>query len=237
VRALLAGTAERTLDVQYYIWHWDMTGILLLEALHASADRGVRVRLLLDDNNISSELDARLMALDAHPNIEVRLFNPFMIRKPRLIGYITDFSRLNRRMHNKSFTADNQVTIIGGRNVGDEYFGAADDVLFADLDVMAVEGQSSRMYQMTSTATGPANRHTLSTACCRPPILSCSKNWYRRQRWSKGLRLPWPIWMRYVTRLPYANWFREIWNWNGLSPAWSATILAKGLADPRKTLT
>ncbi|WP_442499641.1 phospholipase D family protein [Methylobacter sp. sgz302048] len=137
VRALLAGTADRTLDVQYYIWHWDMTGILLLEALHASADRGVHVRLLLDDNNISSELDAMLMALDAHPNIEVRLFNPFMIRKPRLIGYITDFSRLNRRMHNKSFTADNQVTIIGGRNVGDEYFGAADDVLFADLDVMA----------------------------------------------------------------------------------------------------
>jgi putative cardiolipin synthase len=138
VRALLAGTAERTLDIQYYIWHWDMTGILLLEALHASADRGVRVRLLLDDNNTSSELDAMLMALDSHPNIEVRLFNPFMIRKPRVIGYITDFPRANRRMHNKSFTADNQVTIIGGRNVGDEYFGAAEGVLFADLDAMAV---------------------------------------------------------------------------------------------------
>lgn len=76
-----------------------MTGILLFEALHASADRGVRVRLLLNDNNIYSELDAMLMALDAHPNIEVRLFNPFMIRKPRLIVYINDFSRLNRRIH------------------------------------------------------------------------------------------------------------------------------------------
>lgn len=138
VRALLAQTADRTLDVQYYIWQWDMTGIMLLEALHASADRGVCVRLLLDDNNTSSELDVMLMALDSHPNIEVRLFNPFMIRKPRLIGYITDFARTNRRMHNKSFTADNQVTIIGGRNVGDEYFGAAEGVLFADLDVMAV---------------------------------------------------------------------------------------------------
>ena len=82
-------------------------------------------------------LDALLAALDAHPNIEVRLFNPFVIREPRWIGYVTDFSRLNRRMHNKSFTADNQATIIGGRNVGDEYFGATDGVLFADLDVLA----------------------------------------------------------------------------------------------------
>ncbi|WAK00324.1 phospholipase D family protein [Methylobacter sp. YRD-M1] len=115
-----------------------MTGILLLEALRAAADRGVRVRLLLDDSNISSDFDTALSSLDAHPNIEVRLFNPFMIRKPRIIGYLTDFSRLNRRMHNKSFTADNRATIIGGRNVGDEYFGATEGVLFADLDVMAV---------------------------------------------------------------------------------------------------
>lgn len=138
VRALLANAAERTLDIQYYIWHSDMTGILLLEALHAAADRGVRVRLLLDDNNTAAELDTALAALNSHPNIEVRLFNPFMFRKWRLLDYITDFSRANRRMHNKSFTADNQVTIIGGRNVGDEYFGAAEGVLFADLDVMAV---------------------------------------------------------------------------------------------------
>ncbi|TFW07410.1 phospholipase D family protein [Oxalobacteraceae bacterium OM1] len=136
-RAHLAAAAERSLDVQYYIWRKDMTGTLLFDALRRAADRGVRVRLLLDDNN-TTELDTVLAALDAHPNIEVRLFNPFVIRHPRWIGYLTDFSRLNRRMHNKSFTADDQVTIIGGRNVGDEYFGAADDMLFADLDVMAV---------------------------------------------------------------------------------------------------
>lgn len=136
-RACLAEMAQRTLDVQYYIWEKDMTGTLLFEALHAAADRGVRVRLLLDDNTTSG-LDPILAALDAHPNIEVRLFNPFVIRKPR-IGYLTDFSRANRRMHNKSFTADNQVTIIGGRNIGDEYFGAAaEGSLFVDLDVMAV---------------------------------------------------------------------------------------------------
>lgn len=136
-RVLLARAADRTLDVQYYIWHRDMTGTLLMEALCAAADRGVRVRLLLDDNNTSG-LDEILAALDSHPNIDVRLFNPFLRRRPRVLGYLTDFARLNRRMHNKSFTADNQATIVGGRNVGDEYFGATRDVLFADLDVLAV---------------------------------------------------------------------------------------------------
>ena len=135
-RAHLAQAAERSLDVQYYIWHKDLTGTLLFDMLRAAADRGVRVRLLLDDNNTSG-LDPVLAALDAHPGIEVRLFNPFVLRAPRWLGYLTDFSRANRRMHNKSFTADNQVTIIGGRNVGDEYFGATSGVLFTDLDVMA----------------------------------------------------------------------------------------------------
>jgi putative cardiolipin synthase len=136
-RARLAEVAERTLDVQYYIWQNDMTGTLLFEALHAAADRGVRVRFLLDDNTTQG-LDPILAALDSHPNIEVRLFNPFVIRRPRF-GYLTDFARANRRMHNKSFTADNQVTIVGGRNIGDEYFAAAQEgLLFVDLDVLAV---------------------------------------------------------------------------------------------------
>lgn len=136
-RALLASAAQRTLDVQYYIWHPDLSGKLLFEALHAAAKRGVRVRLLLDDNNTGG-MDGVLAALDQHPHIEVRLFNPFKVRGFKPLGYITDFSRLNRRMHNKSFTADNQATIVGGRNVGDEYFGAGDGMLFADLDVLAI---------------------------------------------------------------------------------------------------
>jgi putative cardiolipin synthase len=136
-RVLLARAADRSLDVQYYIWQRDMTGTLLMEALCAAADRGVRVRVLLDDNNTSG-LDTILAMVDAHPNMEVRLFNPFVTRKSRALGYLTDFARLNRRMHNKSFTADNQATIVGGRNVGDEYFGATHGVLFADLDVLAV---------------------------------------------------------------------------------------------------
>lgn len=136
-RALLAEVAERSIDAQYYIWHDDISGRLLLQRLRAAADRGVRVRLLLDDNNTKG-MDGVLRGLDIHPNIEVRLFNPFMQRKMRPLGYLGDFFRLNRRMHNKSFTVDNQATVVGGRNVGDEYFGAGDGVLFADLDVIAV---------------------------------------------------------------------------------------------------
>lgn len=136
-RMLLARAAERTLDVQYYIWHDDITGTLLLDALRQAAQRGVRVRLLLDDNGIAG-MDDILARLDADPRIEVRLFNPFAFRPLKALGYVTSFGRANRRMHNKSFTADNQATIAGGRNVGDEYFGATEGVLFADLDVLAV---------------------------------------------------------------------------------------------------
>jgi cardiolipin synthase C len=135
-RAVLAQAADRSLDVQYYIWRDDTTGRLMFDALRSAAERGVRVRLLLDDNNTAG-LDGALAALDAHPMIEVRLFNPNGIRSVRAAGMAADFMRLNRRMHNKSFTADNQVTIIGGRNVGDEYFGAAGEISFADLDVIA----------------------------------------------------------------------------------------------------
>ena len=136
-RMLLAEAAERSLDVQVYIWHADLTGRFLLDALRQAADRGVRVRLLLDDNNTQG-LDAMLAALDSHPNVEVRLFNPFLQRSWRWLGYLSDFDRLNRRMHNKSFTADNQVSVVGGRNVGDEYFEAGQEVSFVDLDVLAV---------------------------------------------------------------------------------------------------
>ncbi len=135
-RALLAEAADLTLDVQYYIWRPDMSGILLAEALHRAAERGVRVRFLLDDNTTAGA-DPMLVALDSHPNIEVRLFNPFPIRRFRVLGYLGDFGRLNRRMHNKSFTADNQATIVGGRNVGDEYFSAGQAMRFIDLDVLA----------------------------------------------------------------------------------------------------
>jgi len=134
-RVLLARAAERSLDLQYYIWHSDTTGGLLSEALWQAAERGVRVRVLLDDANTKG-LDEAIAALDAHPNIEVRLFNPFASRTLRVGDFASDFGRVNRRMHNKSFTADNQVSIVGGRNIGDEYLGADTAVEFTDLDVL-----------------------------------------------------------------------------------------------------
>ena len=136
-RVLLAAAAEKSLDVQYYIWHGDQTGYLLYEAMWRAAERGVRVRILLDDANTKG-LDETIAALDAHPNIEVRLYNPLMQRDARLMNFVTDFERVNRRMHNKSFTADNQATIVGGRNVGNEYFGAGEEAEFSDLDVIAI---------------------------------------------------------------------------------------------------
>ncbi len=136
-RYRLAEMAERTLDIQYYIWENDMSGRLLLSVILDAATRGVQVRMLLDDNNTVG-LDDTLRMLDAHPNIEVRLFNPFSFRTIRALGYLTDFARLNRRMHNKSFTIDGEVTLIGGRNVGDAYFGTGKQPLFSDLDVLAI---------------------------------------------------------------------------------------------------
>ena len=133
----LIAAAERTLDVQYYSWANDTAGWLLLAALHAAADRGVRVRFLLDDLHTVG-LDRALVSLDAHPAIDVRLFNPFPARYMRLVDLVRDFDGSNRRMHNKSLTADNQASITGGRNIGDAYFGLADDGNFADLDVLAI---------------------------------------------------------------------------------------------------
>jgi len=136
-RYLLMQKAERSLDIQYYIWQNDLSGRLLFSAMLEAAQRGVKVRLLLDDNNTPG-LDETLTQLNRHPNIAVRLFNPFSFRTLRALGYLTDFARLNRRMHNKSFTVDGVTTIVGGRNIGDEYFGTGNEPLFADLDVMAI---------------------------------------------------------------------------------------------------
>jgi putative cardiolipin synthase len=136
IRSHTALAAARSLDVQTYIWHDDFTGGFLAHRALEAADRGVKVRLLVDD------MDARgkhytFAALDAHPNIEVRMFNPFGSRTGALryaFEAMGSFSRINRRMHNKTWIADNRIAIVGGRNLGDEYFGASEDVNFVDLD-------------------------------------------------------------------------------------------------------
>lgn len=135
LRVALAARAERTIDAQYYLLHNDDAGVVFANSLVEAADRGVRVRLLLDDMDVAG-YDAVSAALDTHPNIEIRLFNPFRRGLGRNIGSLFEFSRVNRRMHNKSFTADGAVTIVGGRNIGDEYFAARDDSNYNDLDVL-----------------------------------------------------------------------------------------------------
>ena len=136
-RVEMIRAAERSIDLQYYIWNNDLSGRILLSELVRAADRGVRVRLLIDDNTTAG-LDPMLAGANAHPNIEVRLFNPLTLRRVRAANYLFAFPRLNRRMHNKSLTIDGAVTIVGGRNVGDEYFGAEQDGLFIDMDALAI---------------------------------------------------------------------------------------------------
>jgi len=129
--------AERSIDLQYYLFHEDISGRLLALKLLEAADRGVRVRLLLDDIDTVGK-DEHLAILDAHPNIEVRLFNPFVMRENRYAEYVTRFGEVTRRMHNKSFIIDNQVAIVGGRNIGDEYFERNREFSFGDMDLMAI---------------------------------------------------------------------------------------------------
>lgn len=137
-RLLLASRAERSIDLQYYLIKPDVTGQAFIDALLQAADRGVRVRLLLDDV-FTGGYDSEMAALDFHPNIEIRIFNPFYRGLAgRARSGLTNFGRINRRMHNKSFTVDNQITIVGGRNIADEYFGARKDAKFSDLDVLGI---------------------------------------------------------------------------------------------------
>jgi len=131
-----ARMAERSIDVQTYIWHADLTGRYLAWQLLESADRGVKVRLLVDDMDARARSE-QFAALSTHPNIEVRVFNPFASRDGTL-NLISEgarnFKRINRRMHNKTWIVDNRFAIVGGRNLGDEYFGASSEVNFVDLD-------------------------------------------------------------------------------------------------------
>ena len=134
-RALLAESAKYSIDVQYYMLHGDEVGMLFVDQLRRAADRGVRIRLLLDDID-EGHRDFGAAIFDSHPNIEVRLFNPFGRNVPRILQYVTGFGKQTRRAHNKSFTVDNTATIVGGRNIGNEYFSADPTLEFQDLDVV-----------------------------------------------------------------------------------------------------
>jgi putative cardiolipin synthase len=139
-RVQMANAAERTLDLQYYIFRADETGKLLTEAILRAADRNVRVRVLIDDAD-KVDGDEQLVTLDAHPRIEIRIFNPFAYRGneklPRSVEFLFDAARLDYRMHNKLFVVDNAIAVVGGRNIGDQYFQIDPQSQFGDEDVFA----------------------------------------------------------------------------------------------------
>ena len=137
IRLRLAETAEKSLDLQYFLMKDDTAGAAVANALLKAADRGVRVRFLLDDI-FTTVPDDSFLLINSHPNIEIRIFNPISRSGISTFNFIRHFKQANRRMHNKSFTADNAISIVGGRNIADEYFQLKKDVVFIDFDVLAI---------------------------------------------------------------------------------------------------
>ena len=133
-RLSLIKGAQQSVDLQYYLYYSDLSGHLLTVALWQAAERGVRIRLLLDDMDMGGK-DEVLAALSGHENISIRLFNPFIRGKNRASQLVFQFGSITRRMHNKSLTVDASITILGGRNIGDVYFGADENTVFGDMDV------------------------------------------------------------------------------------------------------
>jgi putative cardiolipin synthase len=188
-RVGLARAAARTLDVQYYILEPDNTGFAFLSELLAAADRGVRVRLLLDDIH-TAKLERVLTAVAIHPNIEVRLFNPFVHPHARWLDVLFDFRRVSRRMHNKSMTADNVVTIVGGRNIGGEYFGVKPDLDFSDLDLLSIGAVVAQVASQFDQYWNSLQAYPIQALARAPPDDSASLRAVRGEIAREGLRYP-----------------------------------------------
>ncbi|HEX4151099.1 MAG TPA: phospholipase D family protein [Steroidobacteraceae bacterium] len=202
----LADHAERTLDIQYYIIHQDESARILFEHVRKAADRGVRVRVLVDDLNTAGE-DRRFLHLSHHPDIEVRVFNPFPGGRSatwsRILTSISDIARINHRMHNKLFVADNEIAITGGRNIGDEYFTLDKRSNFIDLDVVVAGPvvrqlsssfdafwNSKYAYPLSSLASDAVAPDTAVDPT--PPVVSDdSADWLERELDARRLRLDW----------------------------------------------
>lgn len=205
-RAHSARVAERSLDLQYYIWNQDLTGHLLEGELLQAAERGVRVRLLLDDMNAVGK-DPALLALAQHPGIEVRLFNPARNRATglrRALEMGLRFVGFNRRMHNKAWIADNRLAVVGGRNIGDEYFGAA-DTNFRDTDLLllgpAVQ-QASAIFDAFWNSAAVVPLRMLNAGEPRGPVPDAAT---QQQQWLAAARDT--AWLRALQER--TNWFER----------------------------
>jgi cardiolipin synthase C len=201
----LADHAERTLDIQYYIIHEDNSAAVLLHHVRLAADRGVRVRVLVDDLNTAGE-DRRFMHLSEHANIEVRVFNPFTAGRfatwTRFVASASDIRRINHRMHNKLFVADNAIAITGGRNIGDQYFTLDPHSNFVDLDVVTAgpivpelsasfdEFWNSKYAFPIASVASAVNSEGASPAPAEPET-SANANWLAREIDEQQLQLTW----------------------------------------------
>ncbi len=201
----LADHADRTLDIQYYIIHQDESARILLQHVRAAADRGVRVRVLVDDLNTAGE-DRRFMHLEQHANIDVRVFNPFPGGRSatwsRILTSIHELPRINHRMHNKLFVADNALAITGGRNIGDEYFTRDTRSNFIDLDVVAAGPIVPQLSASFDAFWNSKYAYPISSLAApvpaEPPLppedesqSAGDTNWLDRELDAKSLKLDW----------------------------------------------
>ena len=223
-RAISAQKAGRSLDLQYFIWHNDLAGRLLASEAYDAAERGVRVRILLDDLN-SGGLDPHLLAMDSHPNIELRLYNPFRNRESagRAFELLRRLVSMTHRMHNKAWIADGRMAVVGGRNIGEQYFSAGSEANFRDLDLLllgpAVQQASAIFdsYWNSSAAVPIATLGTRDPEALRTLLADIS-----RDARGEGAQ-------RYLARVADSQLMRDYYQ-RALHPHWTAGIQV--VADP-----
>ncbi len=233
LRLALARRAERTLDVQYFLLLQDDTGKLVLEALRAAADRGVRVRILIDDA-VKFDDDSAIRPLAAHPNIEIRIYNPFVARRElgllRWAEFALEGQRLNYRMHNKLFVADNAIAVTGGRNVGDAYFQASTELELGDFDLLV----AGPMVQQMSRSFDQYWNDQLAVPVESLPLGKPTKEEYERCREALAAHQTKMADSPYVRALPKRDPMTDVVN--GRAPLiWAKATLAYDAPDKAQT--
>ncbi|MFJ4144407.1 phospholipase D-like domain-containing protein [Pseudomonas sp. NPDC089734] len=245
-RAELIRSARTSLDLQYYIVHDGLSTRALIDELLKAADRGVRVRILLDDTT-SDGLDQAIATLAAHPNIQIRLFNPQNLGREtgvtRSFGRLMNLSRQHRRMHNKLWLADSSVAIVGGRNLGDEYFDAEPHLNFTDIDMLSVGPVATQLEHSfdqywNSALSKPIDEFiyilpTQDDLTKARERLTTSLEIAHREHKALYERL-----MAYKTRPRLKDWLNEL-VWAHNQALWDAPtkVLARGEPDPHLLLT
>ena len=233
-RVAMADLAQSSIDAMYFQWGRDAVGRVLLDRVTAAADRGVRVRLLIDDY-YASGYDLSFGAIDAHPNMEVRVFNPYVRGRMRVTQLLGRFTELNRRMHNKLFVADGQLAIVGGRNLIDDYFGLGEEICYRDFDLLAI-GQWCRRRRLPSTNTGTASGRIRSARWrSRPRRRSRIRRFTASRNGWPPIAPTSPTHCRTTGTPRVPGWSSSAVRESGARPSWSMTIqTAWRIRPPRR---